>query len=303
MTYFVSVFSGKGGVGKSTLNCLLADVLSYSKFTISKNIKKNIKVLVLDMDDQSSAATYLLGENKVIEMGQEQRSLPDVIAGLENYDKLKELLPNLIGKRNRTHSTGLEIGEVDVIHSVNDQPIVNFLKTANTAKCINIAKNLKRYFDHYDFVFIDIPGSNIPNYYSLIALLLAEHYILVSSCSAMEIFSLPRTYDLLDRIKKIKNKGFDHYIHGTVLNMVDKRGITYRKRKNEIREIMLNHTDKGFYDESLSHNNSVQSIGVKEAISFNQVWDTYGVKVKRLASQILSNLGLVVKGGSVVNRD
>ena len=151
MTYFVSVFSGKGGVGKSTLNCLLADVLSYSKFTISKNIKKNIKVLVLDMDDQSSAATYLLGENKVIKMGQEQRSLPDVVSDLENYDKLKELLPNLIGKRNRTHSTGLEIGEVDVIHSVNDQPIVNFLKTANTAKCINIAKNLKRYFDHYDF--------------------------------------------------------------------------------------------------------------------------------------------------------
>ena len=254
------------------------------------------------MDDQSSAATYLLGENKVIEMGQEQKSLPDVIAGLENYDKLKELLPNLIGKRNRTHSKGFEIGEVDVIHSVNDQAIVNFLKTANTAKCIKIAKNLKRYFDHYDFVFIDIPGSNIPNDYSLIALLLAEHYILVSSCSAMEIFSLPRTYDLLDRIKKIKNEGFDHYIHGTVLNMVDKRGVTYKKRKNEILEIMLSHTDKGFYDESLSHNNSVQNIGVREATSFEEVWYTYSHKVKPLASAILSHLGIVVKGGSVVNR-
>jgi len=54
MTYFLSVFSGMGSVGKNQLNYLLTDVLSSSNFLFLKKVR-NRMVLALDTNEQSSA--------------------------------------------------------------------------------------------------------------------------------------------------------------------------------------------------------------------------------------------------------
>ena len=292
-TKFISVFSGKGGVGKSMLTCLLADYISSSKYK-----SRNFKVLILDFDDQCSSSRDMLGEEKVISTGEKKQSLPDVIGKLDNYGEFKKLIPPLIHKRTieSSKSSKIKLGEVDVIHSINDSEISNYLVNSTPTISKNLARNLKKYFtDLYDFVLIDLPGSNIPNDYSLIGLLLAENFVLPTTCSAMEIFSFPKTFELLEKIKKKKGNDFEHILHGIVLNMVDRGSKTWNARKEEVHATCQRFGLNKFYETAFNFNASFMNSGLYEGAFLRDRYSTMYVKTRSLSGDILFDLGLRVK--------
>lgn len=293
-TKFISVFSGKGGVGKSMLTILLADYISSSNFRISKNKLRPFKVLILDFDDQCSSARDIIGEENVISIGDKKLSLPDVIEKLTDFKNLDSVIPSLIASREKEFGgRALKLGNVDVINSINDSAIVEYIESSIAETSKKIAKNLKKYFEgRYDFVLIDLPGSNIPNNYSLIGLLLAEHFVIPTSCSPMEVFSLPKTFNLFDKLKVIKGTDFDLHVHGLVFNMLKQSENAYRSRRSKVKRIARSNGVEKIYEPNLPFNPSIHGIGLDEVPNFRQKWQVMFDPVRKLAKVILADLGL-----------
>jgi cellulose biosynthesis protein BcsQ len=293
-TKFVSVFSGKGGVGKSLLTILLADYLSSAEVKITDQEKRNFRILLVDMDDQCSIASHLLSEEMVTLMDQKKLSLPNVVSRLTKLQSVEKWLPPIIKRREVIHSDSKmkKLGEVDVIHSSNQTSLIDFLSSSSPEESLLIAQNLKSFLCRkYDFVFIDLPSSNIPNHYSLIGLILAEHFIIPTCCSALEVFSFPRTFQLLKDVKKQKGDDFLHEIHGLVLNMVDKRSKTWKTRREEIESIALSNNLNKTYSTHLNFNNSLMNASLYGGESLKEKFSTVAVKTRLLAVQILHDLG------------
>ena len=295
-TKFVSVFGGKGGVGKSLLTILLADYLSSAEVKTQGQENRKFKVLVLDMDDQCSAACHLLGEERVSIMGQKKLSLPDVLPKMSSVDSLYDWLPPVINCREAQHSNSSRIktlGRVDVIHSFNSNRINHFLTNSSAAQSRTIAKNLRQYFsDNYDIVLIDLPSSNMPNDYSLIGMFLAENFFVPTSCSALEVLSFPRTFELLENLKIQKGDDFAHTIHGLVFNMVDKRSKTWKKRKNEIESIARDYNLNKTYSIHFNFNHSLMNASLYDGVSLKAKFATVSEKTRLLAIKMLFDLGL-----------
>ena len=290
-TRFISVFSGKGGVGKSVLTVALADYISSVKIT-----KRKPKVLVLDFDDQSSSSRDLIGEETVVRQGEKKETLPDVVDNLQFLGSVDDYVSRIVRTREvpSDRSRKTKLGEVDVIHSINDGAIRNYLKNSSPEKSKKIAENLRAYFSGiYDLVFIDLPGSNIPNDYSLIGLFLAERFILPTTCSPMEIFSFPRTFKLLNALHLEKGKKGSAQILGVVLNMMNKGSKVWRRRQEEMEELAKSHDTK-IYERHLTHSVSLTNMGVdpnvhlkREDGKYELAWD----RVRKLALEILPDLG------------
>jgi len=155
-----------------------------------------------------------------------------------------------------------------------------------------IAQNLKSFLCRkYDFLFIDLPSSNIPNHYSLIGLLLAEHFIIPTCCSALEVFSFPRTFQLLEDVRKQKGNDFHHEIHGLVLKMVDKRSKTWKTRRDEIESIAHSYNLNKTYSTHLNFNNSLMNASLYGGERLKKKFTTVAVKTRLLAVQIPHDLG------------
>ena len=290
-TRFISVFSGKGGVGKSFLTVALADYVSSVKIS-----KRKPKVLVLDFDDQSSSSRDLIGEETVVRQGENGETLPDVIDSLQFLGSVEDYVSPIVRTRkvSSDRSKKIKLGEVDVIHSINDGAIRNYLKKSSPEKSKKIAENLRDYLsEKYDLVFIDLPGSNIPNDYSLIGLFLAERFILPTLCSPMEIFSFPRTFKLLNTLHQEKGKTGSAKILGVVLNMMNKGSKVWRRRKKEMKELTKSHGTK-IYENHLTFHVSLTNMGVDPNIhlkgqtgKYERAWD----RVRELALELLADLG------------
>lgn len=295
-TKFLSVFSGKGGVGKSLLTILLADYISSSAGckTEDGQIRK-FKVLLVDFDGQCSCALDIIGEEQIRRMSTQKCSLPDVISELSDYDTLDRVIPGLIAKRKpiADGSRRKKLGEVDVIHSINDFAAINFLGDSNIDEARKIAGNLKGYLQgKYDFVLIDLPGTNTPNYFTLIGMLMAENYVIPTSCSYLETISLGKSFRMLQKIREMKGTEFEHKLLGLVFNMVSKTSSTWKKHKEEILEVATQGGLEKIYRTHFNFNYSFMNASVFKGSSLLDKYATMKSKARALASEILADLKL-----------
>ena len=106
MTRVISVINLKGGVGKTTTTVGLAQILS---------VEFNKKILVVDLDAQTNAATMLIGEEKWMEVNKQKQTIAQlfyegvyprsekifdinraILKGVSNIDEVKlvDMLPS-----------------------------------------------------------------------------------------------------------------------------------------------------------------------------------------------------------------
>ena len=289
------LFSAEKEVGKSLITILLADYISSSAGCKTEDGEtRKFKVLLLDFDGQCSCALDIIGEDQIRRMSNQGYSLPDVISELSDYDNLASLIPSLISTRKpiADGSRRKKLGEVDVIHSINDFAAINFLGDSNIDEARKIAGNLKDYFQgKYDFVLIDLPGTTIPNYFTLIGMLLAENYVFPSCCSYLETISLEKSLRILQEIKEMKRNEFGHELLGLFFNMVSKNSSTWKKHKEEILEVAAQGGLRKTYKTHFNFNFSLMNASVFKGSNLLDKYSTMKDKARGLATEILADLG------------
>jgi chromosome partitioning protein len=163
----ISIFSQKGGVGKTTTTVNLASALQ----------KEGFKVLVVDIDPQGNASASL-----GIATWELEKQVKDILLG--NADINDCLI---------TVSDGLKIIPSNILLADQEIPI-----SGQPGRELLLRKSLRKLKDKFDYVLIDCPPS--VGVFSINALL-ASNYVLIpvdmSFLGLMGVKSIERTLKLI----------------------------------------------------------------------------------------------------------
>lgn len=133
MSKVISVLNMKGGVGKTTLS-----------FNLAEELARRNKVLLIDLDPQSSLTQFVLGEEKAIDLHRENEP---TIFDLFKNDKLVNPNEMLYKKNLRLCIIPSSLHLSKALIYAHDKVILGFNK---------FIKMLKRDYD-FDFIVIDCP--------------------------------------------------------------------------------------------------------------------------------------------------
>ena len=175
------IFNQKGGVGKSSITVNLASLSAHH----------GLKTLVIDLDPQSNASQYLLGDAASFN-GRQQALEPNIenfyqeVLGSSN----KSLIGNTLGALLKSRSQGLEsythqspFNHLDILVA---SPSLGALEHSleSKHKIYKLRDGLKRLAHDFDRVYIDTPPAF--NFFSLSALIAADRVIVPFDC---DVFS------------------------------------------------------------------------------------------------------------------
>lgn len=139
MTKIISIANQKGGVGKSTLCIQLAFYLS---------MKKNKKVLVIDMDAQGNT-TSRLAPREPSKAG--NREFETKLSGTTAAELFADTLDNIELLKCPSG--------IDLIHSPKNDPLSSDVEALPLDKAMNPRRHLSKLMPNYDYVIIDCPPS------------------------------------------------------------------------------------------------------------------------------------------------
>jgi chromosome partitioning protein len=206
------IFNQKGGVGKSSITVNLAAI----------SAARGKRTLVVDLDSQSNATQYLLGEKATY--GQHtlvlEPNIETFFDELLNASQGKGLLGSALGSILKSKERGLDA----VIHGtpfanlfvIPSSPNLGALEHAlqSKHKIFKLRDALNELDSQYDEVFIDTPPAF--NFFTLSALIAADRVIIPFDC---DVFSRRALLTLLENVVEAKG---DHNpqleVEGIVVN-------------------------------------------------------------------------------------
>lgn len=206
------IFNQKGGVGKSSITVNLAAI----------SAARGKRTLVVDLDSQSNATQYLLGEKATY--GQHtpvlEPNIETFFDELLNASQGKGLLGSALGSILKSKERGLDA----VIHGtpfanlfvIPSSPNLGALEHAlqSKHKIFKLRDALNELDSQYDEVFIDTPPAF--NFFTLSALIAADRVIIPFDC---DVFSRRALLTLLENVVEAKG---DHNpqleVEGVVVN-------------------------------------------------------------------------------------
>jgi len=268
-----AVYNNKGGVGKSTITLLLLDIFS----SIKVGDIRQARVLVIDIDTQSSTAISLLGNKQVQELKNKDltfcNSLLNALRGEKNVD-----FSPYITKKEATKSTKkrLKLGAIDVM-CVKKDSLIEFEKKCSIDNSIKIATYLRQNLSkNYDFVFFDLPANiDSRNKLSMLAMQTSNMILIPTEPTKITINALN---DTIDNIKYAKNLMLNEepraIKNAIVLNKTDRRTKQYKLHYKEIEDI-AKENDITIFD------------------SFKYI--TYYDKTKKIALELIKQSNLTIK--------
>lgn len=248
----IAVSNQKGGVGKTTTSVNLAASLAfYGK-----------KVLVIDMDPQSSATTSL-GINRsmlyatIYDVLVDKKGIEESIVKLEKNNM--DIIPATIELAN---------AEVKIDHEDRNYVLYNHVKMIK---------------DNYDYIIIDCPPSL--GLLTLSALYAADSILIPVQCQFLAIDGLTQLLNTIRIVKRnLKDNNRDIEIEGVLLTMLDKR----TKSGWEIVHEVKSYFQEGVFDTIITSNVAAQvapTFGVP-ILSYNASAPS-AILYKSLAKEIL----------------
>jgi chromosome partitioning protein len=195
MGYIISVINNKGGVGKTTTSCNLADSLG----------KQGHQVLVVDADPQSNTSTILLPQGTQL-----RKSLYDVLESNE--------IPDF----SSGHIYATACKNVTILPNINESASLEPSLISEAPDSLMRLKNALRatVSDNFDYIIIDCP----PNMGTFVLCTLYASDFAIVPILAKSSFSVEGLIKAVRLIKDIREKvNPDLRFLRLLINSVDKR--------------------------------------------------------------------------------
>ncbi|MHA3052397.1 ParA family protein [Acinetobacter sp. ANC 4640] len=223
------IFNQKGGVGKSSIAVNLASLSAHH----------GLKTLVIDLDPQSNASQYLLGDAATFN-GRQQALEPNI----ENFyqevlgTSSKSLIGNTLGALLKSRVQGLEsythqspFSHLDILVA---SPSLGALEYSleSKHKIYKLRDAIAELSGKYDRIYIDTPPAF--NFFTLSALIAADRVLIPFDC---DVFSQRALQTLIENILETQD---DHNqrleIEGIVVNQFQAQAKLPREVVQQLKE-------------------------------------------------------------------
>ncbi len=289
----IAVYNNKGGVGKSTLSVFLADFFSSTKIA-----KKNAKVVVVDLDSQSSSATSLLGIHRVAEAKSGKQTVSHMFKNIKN--KKKENITHYLLKREpgRTQTRRIPLGELWVMVQERDSAI-DIESDYNQRDCLRLVKLLTNALrKKFDIIFIDTPaGVDKRNKIALAGLRAADYILIPSESSRIAINAMTDTFNMIQHARGITDSSDPlPELAGILLNKTDRRTRQYQLHNQELKNLAARH-DTTLFRNFFPYSQTLAS-AVDDSLYFptlREKYATYYDHVRKAAVELAGRCGYKVR--------
>lgn len=212
MTKVLSIFSHKGGVGKTSVTINLA--AAFSLILSHKNPEDPKKVLVIDLDEQAHSATFLAGGFFNTPLSSESsENIATLLLGTSTLP-IKDVIQK---SRLPIHSKG----KLDYIPSNRSlmARIESIFRKSGIKALYKLDDLLFPILNDYEYIIIDNPpGMNFTNLNGLVA---STHVVVLSQLETPAIESLSNAIQTIHGIQDTHNSSLE--IAGILPNMCDFR--------------------------------------------------------------------------------
>ena len=214
MAKILSVFSHKGGVGKTTLSVNLS--AAYSLMLSHANFEKPGRVLLIDLDEQGHSVS-LLSKGGVEQSGNVSHGPMDNIAGLLSLNSDTPVRKIIQTSQIPVYSHG----NLDYIPTNRAQmtKLENNLQSHGSAALYRLEKILLPIRDYYEYIIIDNPPGM--SYVNLNSLAAATHVIIVTQLETPAVSSLNNAVHTVNSVIQKVNPSL--VFSGILPNMCDFR--------------------------------------------------------------------------------
>jgi chromosome partitioning protein len=214
MSNRIATINLKGGVGKTTTTCALAELLA---------VEHEQRVLVVDLDPQTNLTTMLIGEDQWKEQNEAGQTLAQLFkdAFLEDVDQhvfdLEEALLQGVGavaevrKTSRLDLLPSSLDLIDVQDRISQISAGRFY-ARSPGEILNTA--LKQVLDDYDWVIIDCP----PNLglITLNGLRISQGYVIPTIPDVLSTYGIPQIVSRVAGFSREINEPIEPY--GIIIN-------------------------------------------------------------------------------------
>lgn len=230
----IAIYNNKGGVGKSTVTTLLADFFSSVRVARTGALAR---VLVMDLDAQSSAARALIGEDKLEAQQSRDGSAPDLLAKLAG--RRHASLDDYLIERAVAELAGRQTALGQLWVMVSDRAGTMGLESNRRIDINRVFSDLLKPMlaDRFDLAIIDLPGNiDARNRLPMAALCCADFIIVPTATNQIETAALEYSFQTIRDAQGIARQAGLRApkIAGVLLNRVDRRTKQYRLHADEV---------------------------------------------------------------------
>ncbi len=280
----ITIYNNKGGVGKSTTVQFLADFFSSIKIK-----GKRARILVLDVDGQSSSFTSLLGIQATSVAIHSQKTLPKYFLNLLEHKSSNFMEYCFEREEGVSPKKSIKLGKLHVMMS--DEEGMDSFDAREIANPLELTKEFKkRASKEFDLIFIDLPA-NIREGNSLCfrALEMSDFVVIPIEPTKIALNALPKTFH---KIRTIQSKTKKLKIAGILLNKTDKRLEQYQKHHKEL-EILAAQNETIIFKNSLPNASALASAtdDTHDFATLKERYQNYYDHVRKAALEIAEACG------------